>query len=261
MSEEQLVHSEPMYDLDIRLIGEFFKGLDRQGPGGDRETLRALDVIQSTLPESVMVADMGCGTGRATMLLAERLRGHLKAVDLLSSMLQGLRERFAGSPFADRVDPLQASMEALPFAPQTFDLIWAEGSIYNVGFERGLRLWHDLLRPKGWVAVTECSWLGSKRPTSCRWIEDNFSEIAPIATKIEQMQRCGYHPVAHFTLPSECWVDNYYKPMQQRIPGFLNDHPADRSAQHLVAMLQEEIHCYMRWGDTYGYVFYIGRKV
>ena len=38
-------------------------------------------------------------------------------------------------------------MDALPFSPGEFDVIWAEGSIYNIGFERGLREWRQYLKP------------------------------------------------------------------------------------------------------------------
>ena len=42
-----------------------------------------------------------------------------------------------------------ADMRDLDFADGSFDLIWCEGAIYNVGIEAGLRDWRRLLRRNG----------------------------------------------------------------------------------------------------------------
>jgi hypothetical protein len=45
------------------------------------------------------------------------------------------------------------------FVEGSFDLIWAEGSIYITGFATGLRRWRPLLKDTGCLAATELSWL------------------------------------------------------------------------------------------------------
>ena len=42
--------------------------------------------------------------------------------------------------------PLAASMEDLPFESSYFDLIWSEGAIYNIGFEKGIKTWKPFRR-------------------------------------------------------------------------------------------------------------------
>jgi len=37
------------------------------------------------------------------------------------------------------------NMENLPFQNEELDLIWSEGAIYNIGFERGLNKWRKFL--------------------------------------------------------------------------------------------------------------------
>ena len=39
-----------------------------------------------------------------------------------------------------------------------YDLVWAEGSAYSIGFENALALWRTLLRPGGCLVVTELVW-------------------------------------------------------------------------------------------------------
>jgi hypothetical protein len=40
-------------------------------------------------------------------------------------------------------------MDKLPFGDNIFDLIWSEGAIYIMGFEKGIALWKRHLKPEG----------------------------------------------------------------------------------------------------------------
>lgn len=40
---------------------------------------------------------------------------------------------------------------------KSLDVIWAEGSIYIIGFERGLREWGRFLKDGGYLGVTHLS--------------------------------------------------------------------------------------------------------
>lgn len=247
-------------DFDFTLIADFFTGLDRQGPGNDDQTRRALGLL-GELPPRPLIADIGCGTGRQTAaLLRELPDARATAVDLLPEMIDGLRRRMAAEALADRVTGIVASMESLPFADASFDLLWAEGSIYNVGFERGLEAWRRFLKTGGYVAVTDCSWLCSARPDRMEFFRDNFPDIDDIAGKIGALQRAGYRPLAHFILPDECWTEEFYLPATLRAREFLEAHNNAPIARVFVKRLEEEIDQYHRYGDLYGYVFYIGQK-
>ena len=160
-------------DFDYRIIAAFFAGLDRQGPGDDAQTRRALSFIDR-LPPRPRIADIGCGTGRQTAVLASALDGPVTAVDLLPEMIEGLHRRMETEGRTEQVTGIVASMLSLPFAEASFDLLWAEGSIYNIGFEKGLTQWRRFLKPDGFIAVTECSWLSSARPDEMVFFRDNF---------------------------------------------------------------------------------------
>ena len=75
------------------IITEFFKGMDRQGPGGDEQTRTALGLIRHLLPTATRAADIGCGTGRQTAVLASEPGVSVTAVDLLPEMVEGMKER------------------------------------------------------------------------------------------------------------------------------------------------------------------------
>lgn len=143
-------------------------------------------------------------------MLASALDGPVTAVDLLPEMIEGLHRRMETEGRTEQVTGIVASMLSLPFAEASFDLLWAEGSIYNIGFEKGLTQWRRFLKPDGFIAITECSWLSSARPDEMVFFRDNFPEIDDISGKIRCMERAGYRPVAHFILPDSCWTENYY---------------------------------------------------
>jgi SAM-dependent methyltransferase len=153
-------------------------------------------------------------------------------------------------------------MDNLPFGNEGFDLIWSEGAIYNIGFERGLNEWRKFLKPGGYIAVTEVSWLIDKRPAEIEnfWNE-NYPEIDTIPNKVVQMQKAGYIPVAIFVLPEKCWTDNYYIPRQAASKVLLDKYTGNKTVEAFVESNRYEVDLYSKYRQYYGYVFYIGKKV
>lgn len=64
--------------FDVNLICDFFLNTERQGPGSPEVTLKALSFIDN-LTDKSLIADLGCGTGGQTMILAHMRRGRLQA--------------------------------------------------------------------------------------------------------------------------------------------------------------------------------------
>ncbi|MGQ0774648.1 MAG: class I SAM-dependent methyltransferase [Pseudonocardiales bacterium] len=58
----------------------------------------------------------------------------------------------------NRIRSVNCSMAELPYSDHSFDVIWAEGSACNIGFDTALRSWRRLLAPGGVLVVTECEW-------------------------------------------------------------------------------------------------------
>lgn len=245
-------------DFDFTMIADFFRRLDRQGPGGNRETLLALSMLPH-LAASPKVIDIGCGTGQQTEQLATLPDSDIIAVDLLPEMIEGVKLRITQAGIKN-VHPLQASMDALPFGDNEFDLLWCEGAIFIIGFERGLREWYRLIKQGGYIGITECCWITEDRPQDMEWITQNFTEIDTILHKQQQMIAAGYDIIGHFILPEHCWLENYYLPMEPQMKSFLADHHDSLAARHFVTRLQDEISYYKTNKQYYGYVFFIGRK-
>ncbi len=244
----------------LELLVEFHKDAPRQGPGCDDETARALSFV-GELDEKARILDVGCGTGAQTMVLARNTTGQITAVDRFPAFLDKLGEKLRAEGLQDRVQTVRALMTELPYPDESFDLIWAEGSIYIMGFERGLREWRRLLRPGGYLAVSEISWLTASRPAEVEdfWVAD-YAEIDTISNKIAVVEASGYLPLAHFVLPEHCWTENYYRPLQARSEDFLRRHDYKDEVREFIEAGRREAAIYDRYKDFYSYVFYIAQK-
>ena len=246
-------------DHSFILIGDFFKNLDRQGPCDPEMTHRALEFVDA-LPDNAQIADLGCGTGGQTLTLARHSGGHITAIDLMPSFVESLQNKVTGSGLTDRITTLNGSMDDLPFAPESLDLIWSEGAIYHIGFEEGLRYWRKFLKPGSYVVASEVSWFNDNPPAEIAgfW-KDNYPGIDTIPAKVAAMQRAGFVPMAHFVMPEQCWW-NYFRPMESHYEPFLEKHGYGQEAIDLVDSFKHEIDLYDRYKSHYGYVFYIGKK-
>jgi len=123
---------------------------------------------------------------------------------------------------ADKVTTLCCSMDNLPSGDEEYDVIWSEGAIYNIGFEKGVKDWKRFLKTGGMMVVSEITWLTTDRPSELQeYWQNEYPEIDTASSRIEIMENNGYSPVAYFVLPEHCWVDNYYRPMQDSFEAFL----------------------------------------
>ncbi len=246
---------------DMSLLIDFHRDAPRQGPGSDEETLRALALARLEVTRPLQIADIGCGTGAASRVLAKHLPGRITAVDLLPEFLDALWARASAAGVSDRIQTMQASMERLPFGEESLDLIWSEGAIYNMGFEAGIAAWRRFLKPGGVLVVSEITWISASRPEALRaYWEAAYPEIGEASEKVGALERHGYHPQGYFILPESCWLTNYYAPMEARFDDFLARHGYNEAARALVEEERAEIALYNANKAFYGYGVYIARK-
>ena len=68
---------------------------------------------------------------------------------------------------SEKITTLCCSMDNLPFGDEEYDVIWSEGAIYNIGFERGVIDWNRYLKVGGLLVVSEITWITTAaRPNS-----------------------------------------------------------------------------------------------
>ena len=246
---------------ELELIIDLHKNSDRQGPGNEKETLKALSLMNLPNDQKLKIADIGCGSGGQTLTLAQNLNGQITAVDLYPEFLDELNEKFERLGLKGKIETLQKSMKDLPFKSEEFDVVWSEGAIYNVGFENGIKKWKTYLKVGGYLAVSEITWITNSRPKE---IEDfwkrEYPEIDTASNKIKTLETNGYLLVGYFYLNQNSWIENYYKPMEARFGVFLKRNNNSELARKVVDEYKSEINLYLKYKDYYSYGFYIARK-
>ncbi|MEM8768261.1 MAG: class I SAM-dependent methyltransferase [Pseudomonadota bacterium] len=234
-------------------------GLPREGPGNEASTLRALSA--TGISGAARVLDVGCGPGLQTLQLARALpEAEITAVDLHKPFLEDLRQRAAAAGLDHRVHVEPGDMRSLTFAPGTFDLLWSEGAIYNMGVRAALDAWRPLLADGGAVAFTDAVWLKPDPPEALvRWWQEGYAAMGSLAECLKVVEAAGCSVLEHFVLPESAWWDDYYTPLENRLTELRESFADDLAALAALAPHQLEVDYYRRWSAFYGYLFVIAR--
>ncbi len=234
---------------DRTLLFELFEATPRQGPGSVATTRRALRLLPDGL-RTERVLDMGCGTGGSTLVLAEETGAHVTAVDIHPPFLATLRAQAEARGLGDRITTVVADMGSVDARGTGYDLVWAEGSAYSIGFEQALYSWKPLLRPGGCLVVTELVWFVDQPDERARaFLAVEYPDMRDEATRVRDARGAGYDVIDSFRLPADDWHAYYAgveRPLREAI--------ARRGAQDVYTAMQREQQMYETCGDDYGYV-------
>ncbi len=236
-------------------------GLPREAPGDFASTRRALELASSRRPRGApvrRVLDVACGPGMQTLHLAGLMpQARILAVDLHMPYLRELDRRCARAGAGGRVTPVRADMRRLPVAPGSVDLIWCEGGAYIMGVSEALSAWRVLLRPGGAVAFTDAVWLRSDPPEAVRALWTEYPAMADREGIRRRVRGAGFELIGDFVLPPSAWWDDYYGPMEQRLTVLREGYAGDPEALAVLEAEGREIDVYRRYGDNYGYAFFV----
>lgn len=140
------------------------------------------------------ILDIGCGSGVQTIELAKMCNGNITAIDIDVEALDTLRSKVEDQGFSSRISVVELSMLDLKSLSESYDIIWAEGSIFVVGFERGLQEWKQLLTNEGFLVVHD--------------------EDTEITKKLELIEKYGYEILGQIDVSHDEWWKRYYEPLE-----------------------------------------------
>jgi trans-aconitate 2-methyltransferase len=140
------------------------------------------------------VLDAGCGSGRVTAVLLERLpQGSVVAVDAAPSMIEQARERFASEPRVRVLDPVSLTDLELP---EPVDAVFSNAVFHHIEDHDSLfaRL-HAALRPRGRL-VAQCG--GKGNIERFRRVADEVAAEDPFADHMR-----GFVDTRNFASPED----------------------------------------------------------
>ena len=239
---------------------EIFEALPRQGPGDARATKKAFARLTG-LPRHPDILDIGCGSGGQTLILAKLSSGNITALDFHEPFIKRLERNALKAGCANRIRCVVGDMGVIGYPKESFDLIWSEGAAYSIGFDNALKSWRQLLRPKGYLVVSELVWFKKRAP---REVKDFFAREYPPMKYYKDIfpiiESSGYKLIDYFPLPGKSWWTHYYTPMEKKLVSMRRKYKGNENAQAIFDSLQLEIDMHRKYSDYYGYGFYIMQK-
>lgn len=112
----------------------------------------------SRLRDGESFLDVACGTGDLSIEATKKNPSRIVGVDFAEKMLRIFVEKKKGLNIGGKVDPIQADVEKLPFAAETFDATAVAFGVRNFGnLKAGLSEMRRVLKKDGRVVVLEFS--------------------------------------------------------------------------------------------------------
>jgi ubiquinone/menaquinone biosynthesis C-methylase UbiE len=245
--------------MDWEIFFDIHKDLPREGSGRDEYTQKAFDMIPYIKQPRIL--DIGCGPGLQTIKLAQISDGIIIGTDSHQPYLDQLEKSIKKEKLSNRITTINQSMFEMDFQEQYFDIIWAEGSIFIIGFETGLKEWNKYIKKNGYLAVHEMTWLKDSPPKE---ISDYWKRVYPgintIEKNLEIIKKCNYKIIDYFPLPEDAWWDFYYNPLEKRLQKLRLKYKNNQKAQKMINEEQEEIDLFRKYNKWYGSVFYVMQK-
>ena len=186
------------------------------------------------------ILDVGCGSGFPTMELARLSQGELIGIDIDQPALDKFTRKIKEAGLNDRVQAVNCSIFDMEFPDESFDIIWAEGSMHVIGFERGLKEWKRFLKPDGFIVVHD--------------------EKGNITEKLAQISSCGYDLLGYFVLNEDTWRDEYFAPLEKLIGSTRTKRPADPKVLEALQNAQWEIDMFKKNPEGNSSVCFIMKK-
>ena len=217
---------------------EFLAGKDAVRQHFNKFTRKAFEMLPKL--DKPQILDVGCGSGVPTMELARMSDGQITALDVDQTSIDRLSRKIEEAGLSGRIKAVKCSMFDMDFPGESFDIIWAEGSIAVMGFERGLKGWSKFLKPGGFLAVHD--------------------EKGDIGEKLDQISNCGYDLLGYFKLDEQTWRKEYYAPLRKLVDQTRTQCADDPSALALLDKERQELEFFNKDPARCCSVFFIMRK-
>jgi ubiquinone/menaquinone biosynthesis C-methylase UbiE len=189
---------------------------------------------------SPRILDVGCGSGIPTLELARLSQGDVIAIDIDQPALDKFGIKIRQEGLTDRIQAVNCSMFDMDFPDESFDIICSEGSIYAIGFEKGLREWKRFLKAGGFQIIHD--------------------EQGNVGEKLKQISNCGYELLGYFTLSKDTWWVEYFAPLEKWINESGIKYTDDPKILEELYRAQEELDMFKKNPERNSSVYFVMKK-
>lgn len=202
-------------------------------------TRRAFESIPKINDPNIL--DIGCGTGIPTIELARIFHGHILGIDFDESSLDCLIRKIQKMGLNNQIKVLKDSIQTMDLSEESFDIIWAEGSLFILGFEKSIKMWYRFLKPKGFLVVHDQN-------------KDKHK-------KLELLAKYNYKTITSFDLTPDLWQLEYYTPLEQLVRKFRYRYSGDPDLIDELNKDQFEIDRYKVNSVVFSSFFAVSQKI
>lgn len=216
------------------------QGLDHDGlrKNFSKYTRQAFQMVPQL--DRPRILDIGCGTGVPALELARMSDGEIFGIDIDETALQEFSKKIAAAGLQDRVKAVKCSLFDIEFPDESFDVVWAEGVIAIIGFEKGLREWRRLIKPHGYLGIHD--------------------DVDDIQRKTEAIPAHGYAIINTFAISRDTWWDEYYSLLEKRIQELRRKYREDADALAILDKEQNGVEMFKNEPKYHGSIFYVIQK-
>jgi ubiquinone/menaquinone biosynthesis C-methylase UbiE len=191
--------------------------------------------------ENPRILDVGCGSGVPTIELTKLSGGEVTGIDIDQSCIDEFNRKIKEEHLSDRVEALNISLAEMKFPDETFDIVWSEGVVGNIGFETSLKEWRRLLKRDGYLVI-----------------HYQVSRVADVLPRIPQL---GYNLADTVPLPEDAWWTEFYKPIEEKMDTLLHRYRDNVDVIKLLKQYKNEMDIVKKNPSNFSCAFYIMKKV